>query len=354
MIFTPNYNILKIVIILKGEINMRLIVDAFGGDNAPEQIVKGCVLAVKDIDCEICLVGREDVIKAELAKYDFPQEKISIHHADEVIGGCEVPTTAIREKKNSSLVEGLNLLKNGEGDGFITAGNTGAYLAGAFRYLGRIKGIKRPALTTVMPTADGFCIVLDVGANADCKPEFLHQFAIMGAIYSEHVLGVKNPRVGLINIGAEESKGNELSKAAFNLLKEEKSINFIGNIEARQVPAGDADVIVCDGFTGNVVLKLTEGVAMTFYGMIKKVFMKNIFTKLSAMLVKGGLSEFKKKMDYTEYGGAPLLGIDGVAIKAHGSSNAKAIYSAVKSAIKFIDAQINSKITEKIVEENKN
>ncbi len=333
---------------------MRLIVDAFGGDNAPVEIVKGCVMAVKEIDCEICLVGREDEIREELSKYEYPSEKISVHHADEVIGGCEVPTTAIREKKNSSLVVGLELLKSGEGDGFITAGNTGAYLAGAFRYLGRIKGIKRPALTTFMPTADGFCIVLDVGANADCKPEFLHQFAIMGSVYAENVLGIKNPRVGLINIGAEEAKGNELSKAAHQLLKNEPNINFVGNIEARQVPYGDADVVVCDGFTGNIVLKLTEGVAMSFYGLIKKAFMKNGFTKLAAMMVKGGLREFKKKMDYTEYGGAPLLGIDGVAIKAHGSSNAKAIKSAVASAIKFINADVNDKIIKKIMEEEAN
>lgn len=331
---------------------MRLIVDAFGGDNAPVEIVKGCVMAVKEIGCEICLVGKEDIVKQELSKYDYPGDKISVCHADEVIEACEVPTTAIREKKNSSLIVGLELLKSGEGDGFITAGNTGAYLAGAFRYLGRIKGIKRPALTSFMPTKDGACIVLDVGANADCKPEHLHQFAIMGAAYCEHVLGVENPKVALLNIGAEEAKGNELTKAAHALLKEEKSINFTGNIEARQVPYGDADVVVCDGFAGNVVLKLTEGVAMTFYGMIKNVFMKNTLTKLAAMLVKDGLRQFKKKMDYTEYGGAPLLGIDGVAIKAHGSSNAKAICSAVKSAIKFIEADVNGKIKKNIVEEN--
>ena len=332
---------------------MRVIVDAFGGDNAPAEIVKGCVLAVRDNLCEICLVGKENEVKNELQKYDYPKEKISVYNADEVIGGCEVPTAAIR-KKNSSMVVGLELLKNGEGDAFLTAGNTGAYLAAAFRFLGRIKGVKRPALTTFMPTKDGSCIVLDVGANADCKPEFLKQFAVMGSVYAENVLGIKNPSIGLINIGAEESKGNELTKAAYLLLKEEKNINFIGNIEARDVMSGAADVVVCDGFTGNIVLKTTEGVAMTVYGMIKNVFMKNAVTKLAAMLVKGGIKEFKKKMDYTEYGGAPLLGIDGVAIKAHGSSNAKAIYSAVKSAIKFYETDVNDKILKKIVEENIN
>ena len=329
---------------------MRLIVDAFGGDNAPFEIVKGCTIAVCENDCEITLVGKEKEIEKILKEFDYPKEKISVHNADEVIGGCEVPTTAIREKKNSSLVVGLELLKAGKGDAFVTAGNTGAYLAGAFRCLGRIKGVKRPALTTPMPTAKGASIVLDVGANADCKPEYLVQFAIMGSVYAENVLGIENPKVGLINIGAEEAKGNELMKETHQLLKEEKNINFTGNIEARQVPEGDADVVVCDGFTGNVVLKLTEGVAMTFYGMVKNAFLKNFFTKLSALVVKGGLRELKKKMDYTEYGGAPLLGIDGVAIKAHGSSNAKAIANAVKSAIKFYEADVNGKIKEKIAE----
>ena len=332
---------------------MRIIIDAFGGDNAPVEIVKGAVLAAEEFDCEICLVGIKEKVEEELSKYEYKKDKISVYNADEIIEVCEVPTQAIREKKNSSLVVGLELLKSGEGDAFITAGSTGAYLAGAFRYVGRIKGIKRPALTTVMPTTDGISLLLDVGANADCKPEFLQQFAIMGSAYSENVLGVKNPKVGLLNIGTEESKGNELTKAAFSLLKEEKSINFIGNIEARDVPQGVADVIVCDGFTGNVVLKLTEGVAMSFYSMIKNVFKKNLFTKLSALIVKDGLSGFKKKMDYTEYGGAPLLGIDGVAIKAHGSSNAKAIKSAVRCAIKFIEADVNGKIKNAILEEEK-
>lgn len=327
---------------------MKLIIDAFGGDNAPFEIIKGAADAVNDIDCEICLVGRENIIKEELLKYSYPKEKISIVNADEVIETCEVPTTAIREKKNSSLVVGLELLKNGAGDGFISAGNTGAYLTGAIKYLGRIKGIKRPALATYMPTEKGASIVLDVGANADCKPEYLNQFAVMGSLYSEKVIGVKSPKVGLVNIGVEEAKGNELYKAAHQLLKNETAINFKGNVEARDIPVGDFDVIVADGFTGNVVLKLTEGVAMTFYSMIKKVFTKNTLTKLCAMFLKGGLYEFKKKMDYTEYGGAPLLGINGVCIKAHGSSNAKAIKSAVASAIKFIESDVIGDIAEKI------
>lgn len=330
---------------------MRLIVDAFGGDNAPEEIVKGCALAVADGLCDICLVGKEDKIKNELLKYNYPKDKITILNADEVIGGSEIPTAAIR-KRNSSMVLGIDFLKNGGGDAFLTAGNTGAYLAAAFRFLGRIKGIKRPALTTFLPTKNSACILLDVGANADCKPEYLHQFAVMGACYAQNVLGIENPRVGLINIGTEETKGNELTKAAYPLLAEEKSINFIGNVEARDIMDGIADVVVCDGFTGNVVLKTTEGVAMTLYGMIKNVFLKSLVTKLAAMAVKSGLKEFKKKMDYTEYGGAPLLGIDGVAVKAHGSSNAKAIYSAIKSAVKFYETDVNAKILEKLVEEN--
>ena len=213
---------------------MKIIADAFGGDNAPVEIIKGCVQAAAELGVEIALCGRRAEIEKQLSGYEYPKEKITIVDAEEVIGACEVPTAAIREKKNSSLVVGLELLKNGGGDAFLTAGNTGAYLAGAFRYLGRIKGVKRPALTTLMPTSTGSCVVLDVGANADCKPEFLLQFGIMGSVYAENVLGIKNPRVALINIGAEESKGNELSKEAHALLKAEKSINFVGNIEARQ------------------------------------------------------------------------------------------------------------------------
>lgn len=322
---------------------MRIAVDAFGGDNAPEAIVKGCVLAIEKFDGEIVLVGDETKISELLSQETVPDGRISIQHATEVIETGEPPVESIRKKKDSSLVVSLNLAKNGEADAVVSAGNTGAYLAGAFRLLGRMKGIKRPALTTPMPTTKEVGVILDAGANADCRPEHLVQFAHMGAIYAEHVLGIANPRVALLNIGAEEEKGNSLSKETHALLKEEK-LNFIGNIEARDVPYGAADVIVCDGFTGNVVIKLIEGTASALFSMLKGVFYKSFITKLAAMILKPGLKTVKAKMDYSEYGGVPLLGIDGVVFKAHGSSDAKAICNAVCAAATYVSAGVNDKI----------
>ncbi len=329
---------------------LRIAVDAFGGDNAPEAVVNGCVRAANEMDIQIVLVGKKKEIQTVLEGCSYPRERITIRNATEVITNEDSPVNAIRTKKDSSLVVGLNMIRNGEADAIVSAGNTGAYLAGAFRILGRIKGIKRPALATYMPTISGGNIVLDVGANTDCKAENLVQFAMMGSLYAENVLKIKQPKVGMVNIGAEEGKGNDLAKEAFRLLAKSNT-NFIGNIEARRIPYGDADVVVCDGFVGNVVLKLTEGVGQSMYHMLKEIFLKNAVTKLAALVLKPHMKEFKKKIDYSEYGGAPLLGIDACVIKAHGSSNAKAFYNAIKSAVAFHSTGVNDKIKQQLIKE---
>ncbi len=322
---------------------MRIAVDAFGGDHAPEAVVKGCVAAIKECDAELILVGKEKVIAELLKDEDIPTGRIRIHHAEEVIETGDAPVEAIRRKKDSSLVVAMNLVKSGDADAVVSAGNTGAYLAGAFRFLGRMEGVKRPALTTVMPTVGSPGVILDVGANADCRPQQLVQFAHMGAVYAENVLEIKKPRVALLNIGAEEAKGNALTKETYQLLKE-TSLNFVGNIEPRDVPYGVADVIVCDGFTGNVVIKLIEGTASALFTMLKDVFYKSTITKLAAGILKPGLKKVKGRMDYSEYGGAPFLGIDGVVFKAHGSSDAKAIKNAVVAASRYVETGVNEKI----------
>ena len=322
---------------------MRRVVDAHGGDNAPGEVVKGCVQAVRELGVEIVLAGRETELERLLGQEEYPKDKISVKNADEVITNDDSPVQAIRNKKGSSLVVALEMVKKKEADAVVSAGNTGAYLAGAFRILGRLKGVRRPALATFMPNVESGSIVLDVGANTDCKAENLLQFAAMGSLYAENVLNIKAPRVALVNIGAEEGKGNELIKEAYPLLQA-SGLNFTGNIEARRIPYGDADVVVCDGFVGNVVLKLTEGVGLAVMGMLKDALMKNSVTKLCAAALKPGLKTLKKKLDYSEYGGAPLLGIDGVVIKAHGSSDAKAFYNAIKSAVVFAGSGVNEKI----------
>lgn len=326
---------------------MRIILDAFGGDNAPHAVVEGSVMAARQLDVQLILTGNRQKLEQELAGFEYPKERISIRETSQVVDACDKPMDAVRNKKDSSMMVGLSMLKNGEGDGFITAGNTGAYFAGAFRILGRIKGVKRPALTPFLPTDTGISLLVDGGANSDCKPENLLQFGAMGSIYMENVFGVKNPRVGLVSNGTEAGKGNDLTKAAYPLLAG-SGLNFVGNIEARQIPYGVADVLVCDGFVGNTILKLMEGLGMAFYGNLKGMFTKNLLTKLSALIVKNGLSAFKKKMDYTEYGGAPLLGIDGIVVKAHGSSDGKAFFSAIKSLITFYETGVNEKIGEQI------
>ncbi len=323
---------------------MKIAVDAFGGDNAPHEIVKGCVAAIQEIDDDIILVGREQEIADILRNEAVPEGRITICNASEVIETGDHPVEAVRHKKDSSLVVSLRLVKEGTADAVVSAGNTGAYLAGAFRILGRMKGIKRPALTTVMPTVGkNPGVLLDVGANADCRPQHLVQFAQMGSIYASSVLNIENPRVALLNIGAEEAKGNALTKEAHQLLKQE-NLNFMGNIEPRYVLSGSADVVVCDGFTGNVVIKLIEGTASTLFSMLKQVFFKSFATKLAAGILKPGLKSIKNQMDYSAYGGAPFLGIDGVVFKAHGSSDRVAIANCIKAASRYLSAGVNDKI----------
>lgn len=323
---------------------MRIAVDAFGGDKAPHEIVKGCVAAIQEIDDDIILVGREQEIADVLQSEAVPEGRITICNASEVIETGDHPVEAVRHKKDSSLVVSLRLVKEGKADAVVSAGNTGAYLAGAFRILGRMKGIKRPALTTVMPTVGkNPGVLLDVGANADCRPQHLVQFAQMGSIYASSVLNIENPRVALLNIGAEEAKGNALTKEAHQLLKQ-VNLNFTGNIEPRYVLSGSADVVVCDGFTGNVVIKLIEGTASTLFSMLKQVFFKSFATKLAAGILKPGLKSIKNQMDYSAYGGAPFLGIDGVVFKAHGSSDRVAIANCIKAASRYLSAGVNDKI----------
>lgn len=297
---------------------MKIIVDAMGGDNAPMAPVEAAVRAVKELDVEIVLVGKKEVVEKELSAYDYPNDKISIANADEVITNHEEPAKAVRSKKNASVVVAANMLKKGEGDAMLSMGNTGALLASGLLIVGRIKGILRPALATLLPSAKGPKMLIDAGANTNCKPENLVQFGIMGSIYMKNVLGIESPTVGLMSNGEEEGKGDELTKETFPLLKK-APINFIGNIEGRDVMEGTADVITCDGFVGNVILKTVEGMGHVVSTKVKNIFMKNLFTKLGAIFVMGGLNEFKQSMDYREYGGAPLLGTKRPVIKGHGS-----------------------------------
>lgn len=326
---------------------MKIIVDGMGGDNAPVEIVKGAIDAIKEYNIDLIIVGKEEVIIEELSKYDYPKERVEVLNAQDVITNDDDPALAIRRKKDSSMVVGLKALSDGKGDGFVSAGSTGALLAGGLLIVKRIEGIDRAALTSVYPTTKGFSLLVDAGANTDSKPEYLQQFALMGSIYMEKVMGVKKPRVGLANIGTEEGKGNELAKESFDLLKK-LDINFIGNIEGRTMPLGEADVIVADGFVGNMILKVTEGVAISLFKELKNIFMTNFMTKIGALLLKSNLETLKGKLDYREYGGAPLLGTKKPIIKAHGSSNAYAIKNAIKQGIMFIEKDIIKTIEKNI------
>lgn len=326
---------------------MKIIVDAMGGDNAPMAPVEAAVRAVKELDVEIVLVGKKEVVEKELSAYDYPNDKISIANADEVITNHEEPAKAVRSKKNASVVVAANMLKKGEGDAMLSMGNTGALLASGLLIVGRIKGILRPALATLLPSAKGPKMLIDAGANTNCKPENLVQFGIMGSIYMKNVLGIESPTVGLMSNGEEEGKGDELTKETFPLLKK-APINFIGNIEGRDVMEGTADVITCDGFVGNVILKTVEGMGHVVSTKVKNIFMKNLFTKLGAIFVMGGLNEFKQSMDYREYGGAPLLGTKRPVIKGHGSSDSKAVFSAIRQAKKFVETNLIEEIVNNI------
>lgn len=324
---------------------ITVVVDAMGGDNAPSEIVKGAVLAVQDRkDIKIILTGVEDVIQEELNKYTYDKERIIIVHAPEIITNNESPVLAIRRKKNSSIVVALNMVKNGEADAFVSAGCTGAVLAGGQLIVGRIKGVERPPLAPLIPTMNGVSLLVDCGANVDARSSHLVQFARMGSIYMENVIGIKNPRVAIVNIGAEEEKGNQLVKETFPLLKNCSDINFIGSIEAREIPNGGADVIVCEAFVGNVILKLYEGLGTALVSKIKKGLMSTTRSKIGALLVKPALKETLKDFDATKYGGAPLLGLKGLVVKTHGSAKAVEVRNSILQCVTFTEQRINEKI----------
>lgn len=327
---------------------MRIAIDAMGGDSAPKATVEGAIEACKAYGVEVYLVGLKEEIEKYISEEDRKTCRINIIEATEIINVDEAPVHAIKVKKDSSLVVGLKLVKDKQCDAFVSAGSTGAFLAGSLLKVGRIKGIDRPGLSPLIPTIKGNCMVIDVGANVDCKPKNLLQFAIMGSVYMEKVMGVQKPRVGLLNIGTEESKGNELTKEGYALLKA-ANINFVGNVEARDITEGVCDVCVCDGFVGNVLLKSIEGVASTVFKALKNEFMKSFKSKLGALLLKDGLKDFKKRFDYTEVGGAPFLGIDGIMIKAHGSSDTKAIKNAIRQAKLLYDNRCIETIRDEIL-----
>lgn len=319
---------------------LRIAVDAMGGDYAPQEIVKGVMEIINECNGQIILVGPEDRLEEELKQYSFSKEKIEIHHASEMIGMNESPAKALRKKKDSTIAIGTRLVKEGEVDGFVSAGNTGAVMAGGLFNIGRIEGVKRPAIGAVFPTLKERTLVLDAGANVDSKPEHLFQQAVMGQIYAAEILHKSNPKVGLLSIGEEEKKGNELILNVHQMLKERDDINFAGNIEGRDIFTGEYDVVLTDGFVGNIVLKTSEGLVKSLFKIIKQEIEASWLTKLGGLLLKPAFSRVKKKMDYTEYGGAPLLGINGIVIISHGSSNAKAIKNAIKIAQESIEARL--------------
>ena len=331
---------------------VRVAVDAMGGDNAPGEIVKGAVQAVQaEKDIKVFLVGRQDAVNAELAKYTYDKEKIEVVHAEEVIEMAEPPVNAIRKKKQSSLVIGMNMIKHQEADAIVTAGSTGATLVGGQVLVGRIKGIERPPLAPLVPTEKGVSLLIDCGANVDARPSHLVQFAQIGSIYMENIVGIKSPRVAILNIGAEEEKGNQLVKETFPLLKECPGINFIGSIEAREIPHGGADVIVCEAFAGNIVLKLYEGVAATLLSKVKEGLMSSLRSKIGALLIKPALKQTLKSFDASQYGGAPLLGLNGLVVKTHGSAKAIDVKNSILQCVTFKQQDINGKIKEHIIVE---
>lgn len=326
---------------------VNVALDAMGGDNAPDEMIRGAIDAVnKAPDIHVCLVGQEEKINAFLSSCSYNMEQISVVNATEVIETGEHPVNAIRKKKDSSIVKALGLVKSGEADAFVSAGNSGAILVGGQTIVGRIKGVERPPFAPLIPTAAGVSLLLDSGANVDARSSHLVQWARMGSIYMENVMGVKNPRVAIVNVGVEEEKGNALVKETFPLLKECPDINFIGSIEAREIPNGGADVIVCDAFVGNVILKLYEGVGSVLIKSVKKGLMSSLKSKIGALLIKDALKSTLKSFDASEYGGAPMLGLKGLVVKTHGNAKAKEVTTSILQCRKFKEQAINDKMNE--------
>lgn len=331
---------------------IKIVLDAMGGDNAPQATCEGALLALRaDKELTIILAGDPKQIAPYINNAENVKERLIVLDAPEVITNNESPALAIRQKKDSAIVRGMLMVREGEADGFVSAGSTGAVLVGGMLRLGRIPGIERPALAPLLPGKKGHFLLIDCGANVDCKPEYLAQFGLMGDAFMEKTMGIARPRIGLVNNGAEEEKGNALYAEAHQLLKKE-DINFVGNVEARYIPADQADVIVCDGFDGNIILKYTEGVAETLLGMIKQELMADTRSKIGALLAKPAFARVKKLMDYTEVGGAPLLGVRGAVVKAHGSSNAKAIFGAIRQASLMIRSKVPEAIEQKLVKQS--
>ncbi|MCI8418735.1 MAG: phosphate acyltransferase PlsX [Lachnospiraceae bacterium] len=332
---------------------IKVAVDAMGGDHAPDEIIKGAVEAIKlRKDIQVLLVGQQEILEEKLRACSYPEEQLKVVQASEVIETAEAPVAAIRTKKDSSIVVGMKLVKNGEADAFVSAGSSGAVLVGGQVLVGRIKGVERPPLAPLIPTEKGVSLLIDCGANVDARPSHLVQFAKMGSIYMEHVMGIANPRVAIVNIGAEEEKGNALVKETFPLLKACGDIHFIGSIEAREIPHGGADVIVCEAFVGNVILKLYEGVGAVLVSKIKAGMMSSLRSKIGALLVKPALKQTLKSFDASEYGGAPLLGLKGLVVKTHGSSKAKEVRNSIIQCVTFQEQHINDKIKENILRED--
>ena len=328
---------------------MKILVDAFGGDNAPLEIIKGCVLCSEKYDgVDIALVGNTQKIEQCAKENKIDISSFKIYDAPDVITMDDEAGEIMKSKKNSSMAEGLRLVANGECDAFLSAGNSGALIMGATLIVKRIKGVKRPAFSPVMPTSKGPVLLIDSGANIEVRPEMLQQFGIMGSVYMENVQHIENPRVALANVGTEEHKGGELQHEAFKLLKKSQ-INFIGNTEARDIPAGVADVIVADGFTGNIIVKMYEGVAKELFKKIKGVFFKNLKTKLAAAIIKKEIYELKEYFDYNQYGAAPVMGVSKPVLKAHGSAKADTLVTAMKSVIDFTETDVIGKIEENII-----